>query len=476
MADRPHILIVGGGYVGMYTALRLQRKLRRTEADITVVDPRNYMQYQPFLPETAAGSLEPRHVVVPLRKVLRKCRVVTGTVTGIDHGRRVATVAPLEGPEQELAYDVVVVAPGSVVRTLPIPGLAEEGIGFKTVAEAIYLRNHVLSRLDYAASVTDEARRRKALTFVFIGGGYAGVEAFAELEDMARYATRYYPDIRPADLRWVLVEAAGRILPEVSVPMSEYTVRQLLKRDLDVRLETRVESLVGGHVVLSDGEEFDAETIVWTAGVKAHPMLTHTDLPLDAKGRLVCTPDLRVAGVEGAWSAGDCAAVPDLTASEEGVTTSPSAQHAVRQAKTLAANIAASLRHRPLADYKHKHVGSVASLGLYRGVAEVYGIKLRGVAAWFMHRTYHLSRMPTLNRKSRVLADWTMALFFPREVVSLGQLAQPKQEFQAAARPAAVTPAPDGRAGSDGRPAADAHAAQTTQPAGAREPGSTRAG
>ena len=266
----------------------------------------------------------------------------------------------------------------------------------------------------------------------------AGVEAFAELEDMARYATRYYPGIEPRDMRWVLVEAAGRILPEVSVPMSEYTVRQLLKRDLDVRLETRVESLVGGHVVLTDGEEFDAETIVWTAGVKAHPMLANTDLPLDAKGRLVCTADLRVDGVEGAWSAGDCAAVPDRSATEPGVTTSPSAQHAVRQAKTLAANVVATLRRQPLQDYRHKHVGSVASLGLYRGVAEVYGIKQRGVIAWFLHRTYHLSRLPTLNRKSRVLADWTLAIFFPREVVSLGQLQQPRQEFEMAARPAPI--------------------------------------
>jgi NADH:ubiquinone reductase (H+-translocating) len=435
MADRPHILIVGGGYVGMYTALRLQRKLRRTEADITVVDPRNYMQYQPFLPETAAGSLEPRHVVVPLRKVLRRCRVITGTVTAIDHAHRVATVRAQEAPEEQVPYDVVVVAPGSVVRTLPIPGLAEEGIGFKTVAEAIFLRNQVLSRLDYAASVPDEALRRRALTFLFIGGGYAGTEAFAELEDMARYATRYYPTITPDDMRWVLVEAAGRILPEVSVPMSEYTVRQLLERNLDIRLNTRVRSLVGGHVVLDDGEEFDADTIVWTAGVRAHPVLAGTDLPRDAKGRLVCSADLRVTGVEGAWSAGDCAAVPDLTSPEPGATTSPSAQHAVRQAKTLAGNIVASLRGRPLADYRHKHAGSVASLGLYRGVAEVYGIKLRGVAAWFMHRTYHLSRMPTLNRKSRVLADWTMALFFPREVVSLGQLQQPRQEFELAAQP-----------------------------------------
>ncbi|MFL6128791.1 MAG: NAD(P)/FAD-dependent oxidoreductase, partial [Mycobacteriales bacterium] len=194
-------------------------------------------------------------------------------------------------------------------------------------------------------------------------------------------------------------------------------------------------SLMDGHVVLSDGEEFDAETIVWTAGVKAHPMLAHTDLPLDPRGRLICSADLRVAGVQGAWSAGDSAAVPDLTAAEPGATTSPSAQHAVRQAKTMAANIVASLRRRPLADYRHKHVGSVASLGLYRGVAEVYGIKLRGLPAWFMHRTYHVSRMPTLNRKVRVLADWTLALFFPREVVSLGELQQPRREFEMAARP-----------------------------------------
>ena len=431
MPDRPHILIVGGGYVGMYTALRLQRKMRRNEARITVVDPQNYMTYQPFLPETAAGSLEPRHVVVPLRKVLKRSRVLTGLVTSIDHANRTATVLPVEGPEYPIRYDVIVVAPGSVVRTLPIPGLAEHGIGFKTVGEAIYLRNHVLSRLDYAASVTDAEHRRRALTFVFIGGGYAGIEAFAELEDMARYATRYYDNVSPDDMRWVLIEATGRILPEVSVQMAEYTVKQLLKRNMDVRLSTRVDSLTGGHVVLTDGEEFDAETIVWTAGVKPNPMLARTDLPLDDKGRLRCTPDLRVAVVENAWGAGDCAAVPDLT--DPGAFTGPSAQHAVRQTKTLAANIVAAMRRRELADYRHKYVGSVASLGLHRGVAEVYGIKLRGFLAWFMHRTYHLSRVPTVNRKVRVVADWTLAAFFPREVVSLGQLQQPRREFELAA-------------------------------------------
>jgi NADH dehydrogenase len=190
---------------------------------------------------------------------------------------------------------------------------------------------------------------------------------------------------------------------------------------------------VGGHVVLSDGEEFDAETIVWTAGVRANPMLARTDLPLDDKGRLTCRADLRVEGVEDAWSAGDCAAVPDLT-SGAGATTSPSAQHAVRQAKALGDNIALVLHGRSPRSYAHKHVGSVASLGVYKGVAQVYGIKLRGFPAWFMHRTYHVSRMPTFNRKVRVVLDWTLALFFPREVVSLGALQHPREEFSEASR------------------------------------------
>jgi NADH dehydrogenase len=399
------------------------------------------MTYQPFLPEAAAGSLEPRHVVVPLRRVLRRCRVLSGTVIGIEHARRVATVQPLDGAPFEVAYDQIVVAPGSIARTLPIPGLAEIAIGFKTIGEAIYLRNHVLSRLDVASATTDADRRRKALTFVFIGGGYAGIEAFAELEDMARYATRYYDDIDPRDMRWVLIEAAGRILPEVSVPMADYTVRELLRREMDVRLHTRVTSVLGGHVVLDDGTEMDADTVVWTAGVKPNPVLARTDFELDGKGRLPCTPELRIRGAEGAWSAGDCAAVPDLTKidKEPDALTGPSAQHAVRQAKRLAGNLTAVLNRRQLKPYRHAYAGSVASLGLRKGVAEVYGVKLRGFPAWFMHRSYHLSRMPTLNRKVRVMLDWTLALFFRRDVVSLGQLQQPRREFELAAQPTPTT-------------------------------------
>lgn len=426
----PHIVIAGGGYVGMYTALGLKRQLRSGEARVTVIDPRSAMTYQPFLPEAAAGSLEPRHVVVPLRKTLKGCHVVTARVRAIDHARHTITVEPMEGQPYDLAYDELVVALGSVARTLPIPGLAQQGMGFKQIEEAIALRNHVLDRLDVAASVPDSATRRSALTFLFVGGGYAGVEALAEIEDMARFATRYYGSIAPDDLRFVLVEAADRILPEVGPDMGRYTIDRLEERSIEVRLQTRLESCVDRHVVLSDGEEFEAGTIVWTAGVKANPVLAASDLPLDEKGRLRARPDLRVEGLTCAWTAGDASAVPDLTS--PGQLCSPSAQHAVRQARVLASNVIRSLRGEPLEDYQHKHVGSVASLGLYKGVAQVYGVKLRGFPAWFMHRTYHMSRMPTFNKKVRVVLDWTLALFFRRDVVSLGSLQHARDDFDRA--------------------------------------------
>ena len=438
------ILVVGGGYVGLYTALRLKRRLRRGEAHVTVVDPRSYMTYQPFLPEAAAGSLEPRHVVVSLRRELVGVRVLTGRLTALRHDERTACITPEAGEPFETRYDHVVLALGSVARTLPIPGLLEQGIGFKQVEEAIALRNHVIDRLDVASSLRGD-ERRCALTFVFVGGGYAGIEALAELEDMARAALRFHEGIRADELRFVLVEATDRILPEVGPDMGRYTVEQLRSRDIDVRLSTRLESCTDGLVVLSDGTTMRADTLVWTAGVKAHPVLANTGLPLDDRGRLRCRADLRVqsagdddgsdgAVVEGAWGAGDCSAVPDLTGAP-GATCSPSAQHAVRQAKVLGDNLVAAVRGQEPVEYRHKHVGSVASLGLHKGVAQVYGIKLKGWPAWFMHRTYHMSRMPTVNRKVRIVLDWTLALFFRRELVALGRLENPRAEFRAAATP-----------------------------------------
>ncbi|KAA6218721.1 NAD(P)/FAD-dependent oxidoreductase [Streptomyces filamentosus] len=444
MTEPARILVVGGGYVGMYTALRLQRQLRTelraSAAEIVVVTPDPYMTYQPFLPEAAAGSLSPRHVVVPLRRVLDRCRLLIGEVESVDHARRAAILTTLATDEEgagpvALTYDELVLAPGSVSRTLPVPGLAEHGIGFKTVEEAIGLRNHVLEQLDIASSTRDPALRDAALTFVFVGGGYAGVEALAELEDMARYATRYYHNIKPEDLRWVLVEAAGRILPEVGDEMGRYAIRELRGRNVDVRLDTRLDSCEDRVAVLSDGTRLPTRTVVWTAGVKPAPVLAATDLPLDARGRIRCTAHLAVEGTPHAWAAGDAAAVPDVTAEEPGTPCAPNAQHAVRQAKVLAENLAASLRGRPLKEYAHAYAGSVASLGLHKGVAHVYGRKLKGYPAWLMHRAYHLSRMPTANRKARVLAEWTLSGLFKREIVSLGSLEHPRAEFELAAAP-----------------------------------------
>ncbi|MFB7249016.1 NAD(P)/FAD-dependent oxidoreductase [Streptomyces populi] len=441
MKERARILIVGGGYVGMYTALRLQRQLKpelkRGEVEITVVSPDPYMTYQPFLPEAAAGSISPRHVVVPLRRVLDRCRIVIGEVRSIDHAKRTATLTTLATEEEgagaeQITYDELVLAPGSVSRTLPIPGLADFAIGFKTVEEAIGLRNHVIEQMDIASSTRDPAIRDAALTFVFVGGGYAGVEALGELEDMARYTARYYLNIKPEDMKWILVEASDRILPEVGEEMGRYTVSQLRRRNIEVRLETRLNSCADRVAVLSDGARFPTRTVVWTAGVKPHPLLAATDLPLNERGRIECTPRLTVDGVPHAWAAGDAAAVPDVTA-EPGKETAPNAQHAVRQAKVLGDNLAHTLRGEPLETYSHKYVGSVASLGLHKGVAHVYGRKLRGYPAWFMHRVYHLSRVPTFNRKARVLAEWTLAGLFKREIVSLGSLEHPRAEFELAA-------------------------------------------
>jgi NADH dehydrogenase len=440
------IIVVGAGHVGLYAALRLSKKLSARRAEVVVIDPQPHMTYQPFLPEAAAGNLSPRHSVVPLRRELKRCRIVSGEVTKIEHARKTVTIQPIEGPTTEMTYDHIIVAPGSVSRTLPVPGLREQGIGFKTIGEAIYLRNHVLDRLDIAAITPDPAVRKASLTFVFVGGGYAGIEALAEMEDMVRSALRYYPELdMKRDVRFVLVEATNRVLPEVGPDMGAYTVRQLDKRGIDIRLETRLESCVDGLVVLSDGDAFQAETLVWTAGVKPSPMLELTDLPRGPRGHVTCIPTLQVVDggkvLVGAWSAGDCAQVPDLT-KPEGAYCSPSAQHAVRQAARMADNIRLVILGGQPKEYKHKYAGSVASLGLYKGVAQVYGIKLKGLPAWLMHRTYHMSRIPSFNRKVRVVADWTLAFLLRREVVALGQLHTPRSEFTHVTPPLTEQPAP----------------------------------
>ena len=423
------ILVVGAGFAGLYAAMGM-RALSRAGHRITVVNPQNFMQYQPFLPEVASGTIDPRAVAVPLRTTLRHCDIVIGEVERLDHSGRKATIRLADGSERVMEYDVLVLTPGSTSRVLPIPGLAEHGIGFKTVQEAIYLRNRVLSRLDVAAETEDDERRRAALTFVFVGGGYAGVEALGELEDLARDAIATYPSLRPEEMRWLLVDVAPKILPELGSELAAYAVERLAERGIEVLVETRLESYEDRIVRLSGGSTFAADTLVWTAGVRPSSIARNAGLPVDEAGRVRVDEHLRVEGAEDVWAAGDAAAVPDRTT---GGIMPPTAQHGMRQGRRLARNLTAWIEGGRLEPFVHRNIGAVCSLGRYKGIAVIWGVKLKGFPAWFAHRTYHLYAMPTLTRKAKIAADWTVALLFPRDLAQLGSLEHPRDPFERAA-------------------------------------------
>jgi NADH dehydrogenase len=426
------ILIVGGGYAGMYTARHLERHLRSSPHRITLVNPENFMLYQPFLPEVASGLIDPRAVVVPLRRVLRRTRLLVGEVERIDVASKVATVRTLHGEHLQEPFDVVVLGLGSWSRTLPIPGLAEHGVGFKDLAEAIWLRNRVLTQLDAADELEDPTARRAALTFVFVGAGFAGIEALGELEDLARAALKSSSTLRQAEMRWVMVEAGPQILPELGPDLAGYAAARLRERGIEIRTGTRLVSFLKDEVRLSDGEAFPAETLVWTAGVRPSPIPGESGFPVDETGRVRVDETMRVVGMTDAWAAGDVAAVPDLDA--RGGISPPTAQHALRQARQLAANVAASLQHGTPARFRYKNKGMLCSLGHYRGVANPLGIRVKGVPAWFLHRSYHLLYMPTWARKVRIAMDWTVALLFPRDIAQLGSFERPRDAFMRAAR------------------------------------------
>ncbi len=423
------IVIVGGGFAGMYAALEMKR-LAAAGHRVTLVSSENFMQYQPFLPEVASGTIDPRAVVVPLRPVLKHATVDVGEVTAIDHQLRRIDLRIPDGATVGLDYDILVVTAGSWSRVLPIPGLAEHGVGFKTVQEAIYLRNHVLSRLDVAAQTEDPERRRAALTFVFVGAGYAGVEALGELEDLARDAMRSYPMLSARDMRWILIEAAGRILPELPADLAAYAQTQLGRRGIEVLLNTRLESAEGETIRLSDGQAFPSDTLVWTAGVKPSPLAGLGGFPVDERGRILVDDHLRVVGMPDVWAAGDIAAVPDLTT---GGLAPPTAQHAMREGRRLGRNLTATLLGGELEPFVWRNVGGVCSLGRYQGVANVFGIKVKGFLGWFLHRSYHLWAMPTIGRRVRIAIDWTIALLFPRDTSQLGSLEHPREPFERAA-------------------------------------------
>ena len=443
----PKILIVGGGYAGFYTARKLEKWLRRGEAEVTMVDPLPYMTYQPFLPEVAAGTIEPRHAVVPHRRHLKKTNVITAKVTGIDHATKTATITPHVGEPWEVDYDVIVVTAGSVSRTFPIPGVADEAIGMKNIEEAMAVRDRLVTNFDKASNMPAGAERDRLLTFVVVGGGFAGIETFAEMRSFASSLLPMYPTLSFDDTHFHLIEAMGRIMPEVSLKTSLWVIKDLAQRGGQIHLDTQLSSAVGGHVELSTGESFDSDLIVWTAGVMANPVIRNTDLPLEERGRLRVQADMRVINddgiVEGAWGAGDVSAVPDLTGGGVAGYCVPNAQHAVRQGKLMAQNVVAVLRDEAPKDYFHKNAGAVAGLGLGNGVFQSGNIAIKGLPAWFMHRGYHGLAIPMWERKIRIFGNWFLGFILGRDQVELGARATPRAVFEEfASRPKPVVDAP----------------------------------
>jgi NADH dehydrogenase len=405
-------LVLGGGFAGASFA----RLLGETGA--TVVSPDNFMLFTPLLPEAASGTLEARHVVVPLRVMCPHAELVLGRAVALDAERHRVQVAT----EEELywiGYRNLVVAMGSVARVLPIPGLAEHGLGFRDLADAIQLRNHILRRLEAAVAARSEGHRRRELTFVFIGAGYAGVEALAELADLVRDALRYYPALRHEPQRWVLVDAAPKILPEIPTKLGDYAAELLARRGVEIHVETTLEALEPHAALLSDGTRILTSTLVWTAGVRANPAIAALGLPVDERGRIPVGPTLQVEGHERIWALGDGARVPNEATPDH--PDPPTSQHALRQARRLAKNIRGDV-----GPYRYRMLGQVATLGRYKGIADVLGVRLRGFPGWWVTRSYHLYQLPLLTRKLRVVTDWTVALFFRRDIVELGMLRHPR--------------------------------------------------
>ena len=417
------VLIVGGGFGGTAAARALEARLRHRAERVLLVAPENFFTFTPLLPEAASGTLEPRHSVIPLRQLLPRTDVVAGHVRHLDLATRTATVEDLNGERHEVSFRLVVLSPGAVPTVFPIPGLVEHAVGFKTLPDAIWLRNRLLHQLEAAEATRDLDKRRELLTFTFVGGGYAGVEALAELESLARDALRTYDRLRPRDLRWVLVEATDGLLPGLDRRLAAYSEFQLRKRGVEVHLGVRMESCVDGEVVLSDRSlrPYRSGTIVWTAGQRPNPLAGELELPTDERGRVVVDDRLRVPGHAGVYAVGDAAAVPDPT----GGTCPATAQHAIRQGKVAGLNAASELGAGAPTRFRYRNRGLAVTLGKHQGTAQVKRLIFTGPLAWWMGRSYHLLMLPGYVRRARIVTDWTLALFFARDVSSLCALGAP---------------------------------------------------
>jgi NADH dehydrogenase len=417
-----NVVIAGGGFGGAAAAHELERVMPKQSARLALINETNFALYTPFLPEAAAGTLEPRHVVTPLREMLKRTYLRIGAIIGHDPEAKTVTLRAKYGETETMPYDQLLLALGSTSRVLPVPGLAQHAVGFKSLADAIFLRNHVVETLEEANATEDPRRREELLTYVFVGGGYAGLEALAELQDFAADAMDCYPRARLHGMRWVLVEASDRVLPEIDRELAEYALRELRGRGIDIRLQTTLEEVTANSARISTGEVLPTRTVVWTAGVKAQPILAELNLPLDERGRVPVDSYLRVQGMDSVWAIGDCAAAPD----PRGGTCPPTAQHAVRQGPVVARNIAAELGIGSPKPFDYRSEASFVNLGRYKAVGRIGDRTFRGFPAWWMARTYHMSQIPGAARKFRAVLDWTAGLPFRRDIAEVGTIGKPK--------------------------------------------------
>jgi len=414
---KPHLVILGGGFGGAYCAQGLERAVRRGEVDVTVIDRHNYFIFHPLLVEAGTGSLHPRHAVVSIREFTGNCTFRMAEVEGVDTAAQTVTyrMAGTDVPEQ-LSYDHLVIALGSVTRIPPIPGLAEHSYELKNVGEAVALRDHAIQLLERADAAGTEAMQRRLLHFVVVGGSFTGVEVAGEFDEFLHDAARHYPGIDRSLIRVTLVEISDRILPALDEGLSAYAARKLVARGVDIRLGSSVASVAADHVRLDSGQRLETETVIWCAGIAPCPVVAGLSVPVDDLGYILCDPGLRVRGFDNVWAIGDGAVNPD----PRGRAYAPTAQNAVRQGAHLARTLlrlASGVAPRP---FVHEAIGTLAALGCRTGVAKILGIKVSGFAAWFLWRSVYLAKMPGMARKVRVAIDWTLDLVFGRDIVQLG--------------------------------------------------------
>ncbi|HET8570621.1 MAG TPA: NAD(P)/FAD-dependent oxidoreductase [Candidatus Limnocylindria bacterium] len=418
---RPHrVLILGGGFAGIETAQALEKRLkRRTDVEIWLVSAENFMLFTPLLPEVCSGVLEPRHVVTPLRAMLHRSSSwpITAEVQKIDLRERMVTVLGGDGDVHRLHYDTLVLALGAETATFGIPGIEEHAVGMKTLADAFGLRNRIIEMLERAEIEDDPAERQAQLTFVVGGGGFSGVETAGEVEDFIhRVRRRYYPKIGDDEVRTYLVELKGRLLPEMPADMGAYARRRLERRGYRILLDTAIKEVDEDHVIVGDGERIATRTLIWTGGIQPDQLVRESGVDVDKAGRAVTQVTMQTSE-PGVFAIGDCAWIP--RPQDEGQAYAPTAQNAVREAKQLAANIMARIDGGELRSFRYETIGTLASIGAYTGVGVVFGIKVRGLIAWFMWRGYYWLRLPGLNRKVRVGVDWLLTVIFGADPVQL---------------------------------------------------------